>query len=229
MRPALSGVPGRDLVAGVAIGVDRRPRAIDHTREVGHIPDRRPRVEAQKEADLGSIDVAQPGHHGLIEQRFTDRARWIRTQTTLRFVGIPVGAEQIGAEVANDALLLRPFQYVHDRKAESDGNVSIGLENDARLVAGMSPAIPRLVDVPRSIHLEVSVERDLVPDPEQKVFPARHDLIDATPREIERRVPGHAEVAPPQNAASQRPGEARRGQEDGVALRHGASSRATKV
>ena len=74
--------------------------------EVGDVADGRQRVHAAEEADLGLVDVADAGEVALLEQRVADRGVRVGPQVRQGHVGVPVGAEQVGSEVADQVVLL---------------------------------------------------------------------------------------------------------------------------
>ena len=66
------------------------------------VADRRPRIDAADEQHLGLVQVADAGQVALIEQRLADRRIGLRAQPARRAAaGVPVRAEQVGAEVAD--------------------------------------------------------------------------------------------------------------------------------
>ena len=61
--------------------------------EIGHLSHRRGGVHAAQEADLGLVDVAQAGHHRLIQERVGDPPPWVGAEPAERLGLVPVLAE----------------------------------------------------------------------------------------------------------------------------------------
>ena len=78
------------------------------------------RVDAAGEAELGGVHVADPGQAGLVEQRLVDGAVRVGEQPAERLVLVPVGAEQVGAEVADDVVLAVAGEQLDDAEREAD-------------------------------------------------------------------------------------------------------------
>jgi hypothetical protein len=60
----------------------------------------------EHEAQLVAVDVANACHHPLVEQRLGQRPLGIGGEVRGRDVGIPVRAEQVGAKVRDDVLVV---------------------------------------------------------------------------------------------------------------------------
>ena len=90
----------------------------DHPQRVGDDADRRARVVAGEEAQLGAVDRADPGEVALVEQCLAERARGVGGQPSDGLLLVPVGAEQVGAEVADDVVLAFAGEELDDPEAD---------------------------------------------------------------------------------------------------------------
>ena len=74
-------------------------RELDETPEIRDVAHRRPRRDPPQETRFGLVHVACAGKVALIQQRFGDRAGTVGCEPTRCFGRVPIGTEQIGAEV----------------------------------------------------------------------------------------------------------------------------------
>ena len=161
--PPAARVTGQGLLDALLVGVEGRAGAAYESREVGHLADRQPRVHPGQEAQLALVEVAEPGQVALVEDRVGDRAGRVGEQPPQRLVLVPVGSEQVGAEVTDDGVLGVAGDHLDDAEREADGGPVLGAQHDPGLVGGAAPAGARLVEVPGALHLEVRVQGVAVP------------------------------------------------------------------
>ena len=110
---AASSEPGRPSGAG------RRRRTTGGTRDV-----------AGEEAELGAVDGADAGEVALVEQRLAERAVGVGRQPADGLVLVPVGAEQVGPEVADDLVLVLAQHQLDDAELEPDADPVADVEDD---------------------------------------------------------------------------------------------------
>ena len=117
-------------------------------------------------------------------------------------VGVPVGAQQVGAEVADGPVLVGGAQQFQDGEAVADGGVGGGAEDRPDLVGGAAaPALAGGVHLPGAVHPQVGVEGEAALDAGEEVLAARGDVQDGAAGEIGRGELGHAEVGAGQQPA----------------------------
>src|SRR4051812_2247744 len=134
-------------------------------------------MQAEKEGGLDRIEVADAGEVALVEQSLDDRPLGTGAQSSNGFVERPVGAEDVGTEMADDAALLLAADDLHRSESEAD-RAPLGVaEDEPGLVRGRAPARVGSVDVPAALHLEVRVNGDLG-QPRQDVLAAGDGLVD---------------------------------------------------
>ena len=73
--------------------------------QVVDLADRGPGVDAAEEADLGLVDVAGSGDGALVEQGAAPMARSGSARRRRASAGLVGGAEDVGAEAADDLVL----------------------------------------------------------------------------------------------------------------------------
>ncbi len=156
--------------------------------------------------------------------RWSSRARPIaRSGSRARLarcdVRVPVGPQDVGTEVPHDLVLPLAGYDFEFAQQEPDGHDTGNAEHRPRLPGRAAPACPVAVDVPRSLHLEVAVDREFT-DAVQQVFAAAHHGLHPLAREVDGRESGNPDVAAVENAARQRGIHRARGSVDGVALGH---------
>jgi hypothetical protein len=96
-----SAVAGGDPVGPVAVGNEEGVGASHHPRQAGNLRHGGVRVDAGDEAELGALDFADAGEVALVEQRFADGYVGRGREPAYRLLGVPVGAEEVGAEVTD--------------------------------------------------------------------------------------------------------------------------------
>ncbi len=101
-RPARAGIAGEGAAAAVAIGPQHPCPEVDHRGGVG-LHGRRGGQDAADEEDLVGELVAEPGDVALVEQGDV-RGPFIGSEPPRGLRGIPVRAERIGAEVADQLI-----------------------------------------------------------------------------------------------------------------------------
>jgi len=134
-------------------------REFDPSRGIAGLGHRGPRVDTAKEAQLGAVHVADPRHHPLVEQRHPDGAVGVAGQIDRRRRGIPIRAEQVGAEMIDRLVLVRTRQHLENAEVETDRLHLVGSEHHPGLVAGLPPPTARFVYVPFAFHLQMGMDR----------------------------------------------------------------------
>ena len=172
------------------------------------LADRRARVVAGEEAQLGAVDRADAGQVALVEQRLAERA-----------VGV-------GGEPA-DGLLARPSRGRAGpgrggRRPRSSCSRSTSsttpswkptaarsarVEDDPGQVAGLAPPLAAVEDPPGALHLEVGVQGPRSPVVGSmrvsRCLPRETRLHDGAAGQVDRRDGGHPEVGAGQGATGQ--------------------------
>src|SRR3954447_26237859 len=101
-------VAGRRLLRVVAIGPEESLGGADESPRIRDAVDAGPRVHPLDEQDLGLVEAADAGEVALVEDGLADRPLGLAQQIPDRQLGIPIGAEEIGAEVTDQVNFLRP-------------------------------------------------------------------------------------------------------------------------
>ncbi len=177
-----------------------------------------------QEAELGLVHVADPGEVALVQQGLGDRTCRGGAQPAQRLLLVPVGAEQVGTQVADRRVLLVPAEKLDDTEREAHCEPVVGAQHHTRLVGGPPPAGAGVVEVPGPLHLQVGVQRDRVADPGEQVLAARARAGHRPTGQIgggQRRDP---EVGRLEHPAGECLVEVSCGAPDGVALRHGSAA-----
>ena len=158
--PVLAAAPqvaGRRLLGVVAVGAQQAVGRRDHGVEIGYLADRRPRVEALEEQDLGLVHVADPGQQALVEQRLADGALRVAAQVRHRLLRVPVGPEDVRAEVADELVLPGAGDEAQVVHAVAGGG-PLGVADAARGSCGRGAGRGRLPPV-RDRYQEPSMRR----------------------------------------------------------------------
>jgi hypothetical protein len=87
------------VVVAFAVRDEEPMCEIDKAVKVLDVAHRRPGRNPTQETDFRLVDVAGSGQIPLIEDRVADRSGWVEAQAPGRFVGVPIWAEQVGAEM----------------------------------------------------------------------------------------------------------------------------------
>ena len=75
---------------------------VDNAGKIVDVANWRPGRNPTQETDFRLVDVAGTRQIPLVEQRLTDSAAGIDLQASDCLVGIPIGPEQVGAEVSDE-------------------------------------------------------------------------------------------------------------------------------
>src|ERR1035441_7145353 len=102
---AAAKVAGGRLFPAVLVRTQQTLGQLDDRVQISNVADWPPRVEAAQEQHLGLIQVADPGQVPLVEECLADRAVGACPEAALGLRGIPVGAEQVRAGMADPASL----------------------------------------------------------------------------------------------------------------------------
>ena len=100
--------------------------------------DRRGRQMPGDEAQFVAVDIADAGHHPLIEQRLGQRPVRIRGQVRRRDVRIPVVAEQVGSEVSDGVHVVLALQDFQHSEVDARGLNVVRFQDDSDPVAGLA-------------------------------------------------------------------------------------------
>jgi hypothetical protein len=150
---------GRGLLRVVAIGADQPLRGRDELAQVGDVRDARPRIDPLDEQRLGLVEVADAGQVALIEQRLADRDVRLRVEPAQHLVDVPVGAEQVRAEVTDELVLVRRHddpQIMHAIARREPGGIADPRADHVLGVTVRTPAGRH--QVPRAVHPQVAVQ-----------------------------------------------------------------------
>ena len=148
----------------------------------------------------------------------TGRAGSARSRR-FRFCRVPVRAEQVGAEVADRAVLGGGGQDLHDAQQVTNRLPGVVGEDQPYAVAAAGP-LGGGPDPPGAIHAQVGVHGDTGVGPGQQVFSAGDGLGHRLAGQIGRREPGHPEVGAGQHLCGQCRVQPPRGEPHRVSLRH---------
>ena len=220
MPPPPSGVARGDLIAGPAVRLHEPLHQVDQPREIGHRPHRGPRIEAAKEADLVAVNVAGTGHDPLVDERLTDRPLGLIQEPFEDLVGVPIRAEDVGSEMSHHLVFPCRRDEFGDAQPRPHRDMGLSGEDHTHVVGRAGPRLPRSVQIPAAVHLEVRMEGDLALGSEQQVLASRNHLGQHATRQIRRGESGNPKVGSQQALSADRRIEAAGGQNDGVTLGH---------
>jgi hypothetical protein len=196
--------------------------ALDDAPQVGHLADRRTRVNSMQEQQLRSIEGAKACQISLIKQSLADRAVRLSGKPSDCLVEIPIRPEQIRSEMSDNRVLSSRRNELDDRKPISDRIMITRGQDGANLKCRSStPAPSPRIDLPHPIHLEMCVEGELVAEPEQLVLTARNYLAYANAGQIGRRQSWHTKFRSRQHAAGKHLVQPLACPPDGISLGHG--------
>src|SRR5947209_698965 len=170
-----------------------------------------------EEAQFVAEDIADAGHHALVEQRLGDRAIRSRDQTVRGRARIPVRAEQVGSAVVDNVAVVIAFQDLQYAQVDADRADLTCFQDDPNPV--VDPRGPRC-DPPAAVHLQVRVNTGRPDADEQVLAPAAH-LVDDLAAQVDRGITRHPNVAAGQSVTDQRLPQYFCGVENGVTFRHG--------
>ena len=129
----------------------------------------------QQEQRLDLVEVADAGQVPLVDQGDADLLVGERAQPAQRLVEVPVGAEHVRPEMADEPVLLGGGDQRRCRAAGSRRTPTRrwrgprGPRRPARRCHG----VPGPVDVPAAVHPEVRAQGAAVVEPDQQVLAAR--------------------------------------------------------
>ena len=162
----------------------------------------------------------------LVEQGLLDRAVGLLPEPAYGLLGVPVGAEQVGAEVTDEVGLAVPGHDLDQTEREAHRDGVVRGQHHAGGVGRPWPARARPEQPPAALHLEVCVEGPpgVAVDPREQVLATRDGLTDRGAGEVPGGERRHPEVGRGQHRAGERAVEKARRPPDGVTLRHAASA-----
>ncbi len=153
---------------------------IHQGRRVGDIPDPAPGVDAAQKQDLGLEDVPDPGQVPLVEEGFPDRPVGGGTQPADRLFRVPIGPEQVRAEVASHPILLRGTEHLDHAQLVADRLPGVVREHQPDPVAGRD-AVAGGTDTPRAVHAEVCVHGETPSTRSSRCLPRDRDSVTERP------------------------------------------------
>jgi phage shock protein A len=226
-HPVLAAPPrvaGGDLLGMVEVGPHQRAGPLHQRGQVGDVGDSHPWVDAEQEQRLHLVEVADPREVALVEDGDADLLVGVLAQPSQGLVEVPVGAEDVGAQMADQAVLLGGGHEVDVVQPVADALPVLGREHQPHLVRRAPvPAGARPVDVPAAVHPEVGAQRPAVAETDQQMLAAGDHLGDRRPGQVDGRQLRDAELTAAQRAAGQRGVHPLRGQPDGVSFGHPSS------
>ena len=137
----------------ILVGVNQPMRQRDQTHRIVDLADRPSREDAAQKTQFVSIHVAEPREHALVEQCEPHGTAWIRGEIGQRNIRVPVGAEDVGAKIADDRLLVLGLDDFEYAERVPDRHPIRGLEHRSRAVRRTPPLRSMSVQMPRPLHL----------------------------------------------------------------------------
>ena len=175
-----------------------------------------------QEEQLRSIEGAKACQISLIKQSLADGAVRLSGNPSDSLVEVPIRPEQIRPEMSDNGVLCSRGNELDDREPISDRIMITSCQNGANLKCRSStPAPSPRIDLPHPIHLEMSVEGELVAEPEQLVLAARNYLAYANAGEIGRSQSWHTKFRSRQHPAGKHLIQPLACPPDGISLGHG--------
>jgi hypothetical protein len=159
--------------------------ASNQTPQIAHVTDWRTRMNTLEEEQLRSIEGAETGQIPLIKQCFPNRAVRLSGESPDGLLRIPIRSKQVGTKVPDNGVLGRGSNKLDHRKPISDRIMIICRQHGTNFEC--RPATPTTAsgkDLPGTVHLEMSVQGELVAKPEQLVLAAGSHLAYANPGQI---------------------------------------------
>ena len=161
-HPAVHGECTGDATHGAARAVAQiGPQQTTRHRDqrvglfVGDATDGRARVDATGEADLALVHVPDTGTDVLVEQGIGELGHRIQgSQATDTLVGVRVLIAQVRPEMVN----AWPGAHPHRGRRETHRGPAVDVDDDARQVRRLPPALTGGIQVPAAGHTHVSVE-----------------------------------------------------------------------
>ena len=126
-------------------------------------------------------------------------------ESAQRLVEVPVGAEDVGAEVADQGVLVRGRDEGHVVQPVADALPAVGGEDRAdREGRAAVPARAGPVDVPTAVHAEVRAQGAVVGQADEQVLAAGDHLAHVDTGEVDGGQLRHPQFAAAQRRAGQR-------------------------
>jgi hypothetical protein len=196
--------------------------AYNQTPQIVDVADWGTRMNALEEEQLRSIERAETGQIPLIKQSFPDRAVGLSGESPDGLLRIPIRSKQVGPEVSDNGVLGRGGNKLDHRKPVSDRIMIIRRQHGTNFECW--PATPTTAsrkDLPDTVHLEMSVQGELIAQPEQLVLAAGGHLAYANPGQIGCRQGGDTEFRSGQDPAGKHLVKAAACPPDCISLGHG--------
>jgi hypothetical protein len=212
------------LTGPIPVHLHQVLRSIDKPVERWHGGHRDTGINAGQEASFGLVQVADSGQVALVEQACANRSIRFAHQTPNSLGEIPIGSEQVWTQVPHRGLLRRCPKHLDNAQAEANAYPFARRQDEADLKTRAPPRPARAIDVPRTVHLEMSVHGDALLGADQQVLASGHHLQDHAAGEIDRGIRGYSEIAGHQDLVGQDFVQPVGCAPDGVALGHVSQS-----
>lgn len=156
---------------------------------LGEGADGDPGGDPEQEAELALVDIADTGEIALVQEGLAEGTGGVAQEVGEGPVGVPVRAEQVGAEVADGVVFVGGADQLQYGEAIADGR-AVGVAQDrADLVCrAAAPALAVGVHLPGAVHPQVRVEGQAALDAGEEVLAAGRHLQDGTAGEVGRGV-----------------------------------------
>ena len=219
---AAAGITGGVLLGVVQVGPHQRAGALDQLLQVGDVGDPGPRVHAADEQRLDLVEVADAGEVALVDQGDADLLVGVLAQPAQRLVEVPVGAEHVGPEMADEPVLLGGGHHVDVVQPVADALPVVGGEDQRGRRRPARRATSCRAGRCASCRPSGSACAGCGRRPAGSAGACRGARPRGRRRRSRSRVAscGIAELAPAQRAAGQRGVHPLRRQPDGVSLGH---------
>jgi len=123
----------------------------------------------------------------LVEQCLGDGSARIEEKSADHFIGVPVGPEQVGAEMPDERVFGGGGDERNVVNAVADRRPHCIAKDDADVVVRIVHRLARGMNAPLAIHAQMAVQRLTRVEPDQDVLAARHDVSDVLASEISGR------------------------------------------
>ena len=192
---------------GVAPGHLHEP--VDPVEEAGHgarveVAGRRPRQDALEEQRLARPERPHARERALVQEGLADGSGVCR-EGGARALRVPVGPEDVGAEMADEVRLPSRRNGVEQAQPEAERGPPLGPEGGPEVVATQVPLgrRSRRLDPPLPLHPQVGVDSRPGVEPVEEVLAPADDLGRRGADEVEVGEAGPAQLGEQQRGAGQ--------------------------